>query len=211
MAAAAGALAGGPIGAVAGLGEALGSVLGNIGRCGTIGAVGCVKRSDTEIDKEGEIAMRRVLAAVHQGKMPASQGDAAIVQIYAQMQQAWTQKTRSCCTPHFDGFCGSDPKVSPPYNQQIGVGADDIAATFQCGTTTTFQQQVQDFRALLPQLEKAADSSSVGGMLSGIGGGHAGVQAASMADMPALPGNWKTLGMMFGGAVALLILFRMVL
>ncbi len=122
----------------------------NLFKCGTISSVGCVKRADTEIDKQGEILARKVIWAVESGQTTPDKARAAIATIWTAMNQAWAQKQRSGYTGSFDGFCGSDPRVNPPYNVQIGAPANSQAVTFLCGQNNITREYM--FTVAFPQL-----------------------------------------------------------
>lgn len=178
------------MGAIVAGASLLGGTAFNLLECGTVGNIGCVKEGDTAIDKKGEIAARQIIEAVRLGRLTADQGKAQIAGIWRQMNQAWTQKARSGQTASFDGFCGSDPKVSPPYNVQIGAPADSPAVTYLCGQTLTREQMfTQAFPSLIDHLAATAQAAGVGGALASLGnaaiaaGGRSGAAGPSPANI----------------------------
>lgn len=135
----------------------------NLFKCGTISSIGCVKRADTEIDKQGEILARKVIWAVESGQTTPDKARAAIATIWTAMNQAWAEKQRSGYAGSFDGFCGSDPAANPAYNIQIGAPANSQAVTFLCGQNNITREYMFTvaFPALIDRLA-AAQAKPVG-------------------------------------------------
>lgn len=166
----------------------------NLFKCGTISSVGCVKRADTEIDKQGEILARKVIWAVESGQTTPDKAKAAIATIWTAMNQAWAQKQRSGYTGSFDGFCGSDPRANPAYNVQIGAPANSQAVTFLCGQNGITREYMftQAFPALIDRLA-AAQAKPVG---------PAPVSPAAMGATPVTRSVQAAAGPAMGGVAA---------
>lgn len=129
----------------------------NLAKCGTITSIGCTKRSDTEIDKQGEIAARKVIWAVESGQLGAATAKSYIARIWQEMLSSWAQPQRSGYSSQFDGFCGSDPAANPAYNIQIGAPANSQAVTYLCGSNGDTRQWMFQtaFPALIDRLAAA--------------------------------------------------------
>lgn len=141
-----------------GAGLAAVGLASNLIKCGTITSLGCTKRSDTEVTKEGVETARKVIYALLQRQIDGPTAKAQIAQIWQEMNQAWAQKQRSGYTvPNGpEGFCGND------FSAATGVPANSLAATYLCGKTgfTRQWEMTVGFPQLVDQIVASQPASA---------------------------------------------------
>lgn len=156
---------GGATAVTAGLAAIPAAVIGAVDlfKCGTLGTIGCDKRSDTDIDEQLAASARLILWMVESKQATAAQGKAALAQLLVKAKSAYRDLQRSYLgaftVPNYS--CGSwlDSTSGNAVNPGLSIPATSVAATLDCGSSIIGKslQQVyeQDFPAAMDKLAGA--------------------------------------------------------
>lgn len=130
----------------------------NLFKCGTIGQVGCQKRTDASVDENGRAAMRQVLYLVETGQLSQDAADAQMQQIASAMQQSYVRQENWNARTGPDYSCGAWLSQGPGCGQQVCPGTNippsSFAASFNCGTQ--YPSFAANIQALMNAVGQAA-------------------------------------------------------